>query len=220
MSLIKRFAFLFSFLLVAFCLRAENVASSIESFFVAMPDEEIEYLNMSLKSEMVELYKYNSPLKVKNLLGGESWISYMDSTRIDVVLSVNKVLMTIYAYEKRRGEKVYAVIKTLYTPITDSNVHFYNDMVVRLDTDKLFVFPDFKNFFVKTDKKELTKVLDKISMVFYRIDVLQDGTFCISLDDMWLDVLDANISGLLQQIKYSHPLSYTWNGKSFKLVKE
>lgn len=220
MSLIKRFAFLFSFLLVAFCLRAENVASSIESFFVAMPDEEIEYLNMSLKSEMLELYKYNSPLKVKNLLGGESWISYMDSTRIDVVLSANKVFMTIYAYEKRRGEKVYAVIKTLYTPITDSNVHFYNDMVERVDGDKIFVFPDFKDFFAKTDKKELTKVLDKISMVFYKIDVLQDGKFSISLDDMWLDVLDADISDVLKQIKYSHPLSYVWGGKRFKIVKD
>ena len=220
MSLIKRFALLVSVSLFAFCMKAENVASSIESFFVAMPDEEIEYLDMSLKSEMIELYKYNSPLKVRNLIGGESWISYMDSARIDVVLSANKVVMTICSYEKRRGEKVYAVIKTLYTPVADSNIHFYNDMYERVDIDKLFVFPSFKDFFEKTNKKELTKVMDKISMVFYKIDVLQDGKFSISLDDMWLDVLDANISEVLWQIKYSHPLSYMWDGKRFKAVKE
>ena len=128
--------------------------------------------------------------------------------------------MTICSYEKKRGEKLYAVVKTLYTPVADSDIHFYNDMVERVDGDKIFVFPDFKDFFAKTDKKELTKVLDKISMVFYRIDVLQDGKFSISLDDMWLDVLDADISDVLKQIKYSHPLSYVWGGKRFKIVKD
>ena len=220
MGLIKRFAIVIYMSLIVICVRAENISSSIESFFVAMPDEEIEYLNMSLKSEMVELYKFNSPLKVKNLMGGESWISYMDSTRVDVVLSSNKVFMTIYSYEKKRGEKIYAVVKTLYTPVADSDVHFYNDMVERVDADRLFVFPAFKDFFAKTNKKELTKVLDMISMVFYKIDVLKGGDFSISLDDMWLDVLDANISGVLKQTKSPQPLNYIWDGKRFKVEKE
>ena len=198
---------------------AEDIDNSAAGFFVAMPDDEIEYLNMSIKNEMVELYKIGNSSKARNLFSGESWISYMDSTRIDVTLAAEKCFMTIKVYEQKRGKRVYAVAKTMYTPIADSDICFYNEKMERLNADKIFVRPEFKDFFLKTNNKDLHEVMDKISMMFLKFDVSQDGDLMVSLNDMWLDVLDREVSNMLLQMKKEKPLCYGWDGKRFKEVE-
>ena len=198
---------------------AEGFDNTAAGFFVAMPDEEAEYLNMSLKSEMVELYKIGTSSKTRNLLGGESWISHMDTTRIDAVLATEKSLMTIKTYEQKKGKQLYAVVKTLYTPIADSEILFYNDKMEKLNTEKLFATPKFKDFFAKPSDKELRKIMDKITMMFIKIEVSEEGNLLVTLDDMWLDVLDKNISKKLLQLKKKTPLCYKWSKKQFKLVE-
>ena len=198
---------------------AEDIDNSAAGFFIAMPDDEIEYLNMSIKNEMVELYKIGNSSKTRNLFSGESWISYMDSTRIDITLAAEKCFMTIKAYEQKRGKIVYAVTKTMYTPIADSDICFYNEKMERLNVDKIFVRPEFKDFFSKTPNKDLREVMDKISMMFLKVDVSQNGDLMVSLNDMWFDVLDRDVSNMLLQLKKDKPLCYSWDGKRFKEVE-
>ena len=198
---------------------AEDIDNSAAGFFIAMPDEEIEYLNMSIKNEMVELYKIGNSSKARNLFSGESWISYMDSTRIDVTLAAEKCFMTIKAYEQKRGKRVFAITKTMYTPIADSDICFYNEKMERLNADKIFTLPKFKDFFSKTKNKDLREVMDKISMMFLKIDISQNGDLKVSLNDMWLDVLDRDVSNKLLQLKKRKPLCYSWDGKRFKEVE-
>ncbi len=205
--------------LITLLTHAEGFDNTAAGFFVAMPDEEAEYLNMSLKSEMVELYKIGTSSKTRNLLGGESWISHMDTTRIDAVLATEKSLMTIKTYEQKKGKQLYAVVKTLYTPIADSEILFYNDKMEKLNTEKLFATPKFKDFFAKPSDKELRKTMDRITMMFIKIEVSEEGNLLVTLDDMWLDVLDKNISNKLMQLKKKTPLCYKWSKKQFKLIE-
>ncbi|MBO5720578.1 MAG: DUF3256 family protein [Bacteroidales bacterium] len=219
MYIFKRLAFVVLFATYSVVVWAEGVGNSVDKFFVAMPDNEIEYLNMSLKSDMVDLYVRNSSKRVRNLLGGESWISYIDSSQIDVVLADGKCYLTIRAFEKKRGETIFAVVKTLYTPIADSSVKFYDNNCEMINSNKLFELPEFKNFFTKTDNKLLQGVMDRISMMFLKVDVSEGGDLFVSLDDMWLDVLDGGVSALLLDKKIKSPLRYTWSGKRFKMVE-
>ncbi|MBR4120114.1 MAG: DUF3256 family protein [Bacteroidales bacterium] len=204
--------------MISFVSQAKGGEDSIERFFIDMPDEEIEYLDMSLKREMIELYKANSTVKARNLMGGESWISYIDSSRIDIVLATNKCFMTIKQY-KRRNKEIYAVIKTLYTPIADSYLSFYNGDIEQLETSKYFKYPKFSDFFIKTKDKESKGVMDKISMLFYKIDVSTEGDLHISPDDMWLDVLEPKFQQHLSEIRKKNPICYRWDGKKFKQIE-
>lgn len=190
----------------------------VDVFFVQMPDVEIAYLNMSLKSEMVEFYKHNSSIKVRNLLGGESWISHIDSLQLDAVLVANKCFLTVKALEGKCGKRIYAVIKTVLTPIADSSIRFYDADAMSIDSYKLFNRPKFSDFFAKTKNKELKDVMDKITLMFLDIDVLPNGDLHVTMDDMWLDVLDSNTSKALLQIKHQAPLLYKWTGKRYKRV--
>lgn len=218
MYFFRRIALFVLFVLISFVSQAKQSEVSIERFFIDMPDEEIEYLDMSLKREMIELYNANSSIKVRNLMGGESWISYIDSSRIDIVLAANKCYATIKSYNKGR-KRVYAVIKTLYTPIADSYISIYNNDIERVDSYKYFKYPKFSDFFVKTKDKDLMKSMSKISMLFYKIDVLSNGNLHITLNDMWLDVLDNKLRQQLIEIRKELPLCYKWSGKRFKQIE-
>ena len=198
---------------------AEGIDKTAADFFVAMPDEEAEYLNMSLKGEMVELYKIGTSSKTRNLLGGESWISHMDTTRIDAVLAAEKCLMTIKTYKNKQGKQLYTVVKTLYTPIADSEIQFFNGEMEKLNSKKLFEYPKFKDFFAKPSDKELRKIMERITMMFIKIEVAEEGTLLVTLDDMWLDILESNISNKLLQLKKKTPLCYKWSKKRFKWVE-
>lgn len=218
MSFLKRFTLVVFVLALPFSLWAVDNDNLAERVFVKMPDSEILYLNMSLKSEMVEFYKHKSSTKVSNLLGGKSWISYMDSSRIDAVLVADKCFLTMRVFERKCGKSVYAIVKTLLTPIADSNIRFYNEDFEIIESDKLFELPKFSDFFVKTKDKKLREVMDKITMVFLKIEISASGNVLVSLDDMWLDVLDKEISNTLLEMKYNAPLCYKWTGKRFKRV--
>lgn len=198
---------------------AKGVVTSASNFFVVMPQSEIPYLDMSLKQEMVELYQIKSPMGVKNMFGGRSWISYMDSTRVDVVLSKDMCLLTVCEYEGKRGKKIYAVIKTLFTPIADSRLSFYDDDLQPLDVDRYINVPEFKDFFSKQAKKSVGEVVDKISMLFLKIDIAKDGTMGFTMDDMWLDVLDTDVVAKLRQSMQDGAITYKWNQNRFKRVE-
>jgi len=218
MNLFRRYTLIVLFALICFVSQAKQNEDSIERFFIDMPDEEIEYLDMSLKREMIELYKATSTVKVRNLMGGESWISYIDSSRIDIVLAANKCFMTIKQY-KRRNRVVYTIIRTLHTPIVDSYVSIYSNDIESIEVSKYLKYPKFADFFAKTKNKDLKRSMSKISMLFYKIDVLPNGNISISLNDMWLDVLDDKLKQQLTEIRVKHPLYYKWNGKRFKQIE-
>ena len=135
MSFFRRFVLVVVIAMISLGSWAEGLDTSTDTFFISMPDEETEYLNMSLKDEMVENY-YSSAKgsKTRNLLGGESWITYADLERVDVTLAAEKCFMSIKCYDKKRGELVYAVVKTMYTPIADSKIVFYNKRREKLDS--------------------------------------------------------------------------------------
>ena len=217
MSLFKPLFFTLLLSIISICSWAEESENSVSRFFVAMPDEEIEYLNMSLKNEMVELYKIGTSAKTRNLLGGESWISYIDSTRINITLAEGKCFMTVKQYDQKCGTKIYALVKTMYTPIADNDICFYNERMEKLNSDKIFELPKFKDFFAKTNDKRLCEVMDKIPAIFLKVEVSDNGDFWVSLNDMWFDVLDRDISDMLLQIKKKNPLCYKWTGKRFKV---
>ena len=219
MSFFKRFILSVFVLSFSVSLWAEGLDTSADTFFISLPDEETEYLNMSLKDEMVDKYYCAKGSKTRNLLGGESWITYIDLKRIDVTLAAEKCFMSIKCYDKKRGELVYAVVKTIYTPIADSEIVFYNKSREKLDSNKLIELPKFKDFFGMTSDKELREVMDKISMMFIKVDISEEGDLLFSLNDMWFDVLDSDISAKLLQIKYNAPLRYKWSGKRFKMVE-
>ena len=219
MSIFKRLALTILVSAFTICTWAEGRENSLENFFITMPDDEIEYLNMSLKSEMVELYKIGATGKVINLLGGESWITHMDSMRIDIVLANEKCYMTINTIEQKRGKKLYAIVKTIYTPIADSDICFYNEKLEKVDSENIFEYPKFKDFFSETNNKSLNEVMKKISMMFLKVEISENGNLMVTLNDMWLDVLDKEISNTLLQIKRKNPLCYSWSGKRFKLIE-
>jgi hypothetical protein len=219
MSFFRRFALVVVVAMISSGLWAEGLDTSVDTFFASLSDEETEYLNMSLKEEMVNNYYSANGTKTRNLLGGESWITYADLERIDVTLAAEKCFMSIRCYEKKRGELVYAVVKTMYTPIADSKIVFYNMWRERLDSDKIIDFPKFKDFFAKTSDKELGEVMNKISMMFIKVDISEEGDLLFSLNDMWLDVLNKDISSVLLQTKIKEPLRYRWTGKVFKRVE-
>lgn len=218
MAFLKRFALvtIMLFFVLSSWGKDENISAG--EFFIQLPYDEIPYLNITIKREMVEHYNYSTPVMIRNMLGGNSWVSYMDSSRIDVVLAADKVFLTVKAFNLGRRKKVYAVVKTLYTPVADSNIKFYDEDVELIKDGKLFERPEFEDFFIKTKDKELRGVMNKISMMFLKIDVSDKGDLLVSLDDMWLDVLDKDISDRLLKKKRKTPLCYKWTGKRFKKV--
>ena len=141
----KKFALLTFVFLSAITVSADN----IEEVFVNMPDSIIPYLNMSIRTDMVDKYKSKTHIETKNLLDGESLIIRMADNYIDMQL--NKVTsLSIAQLEKNDSTKILCLVKTYGNPAIESSVGFYTSDW-KVIADNSFGLPDFSDSKVMTD---------------------------------------------------------------------
>lgn len=217
MCFLRRIFFIVLFACFASSVFAERV-EGIRDFFVKMPDEVIPYLNYSLKSDMLDCYTVGNGRKTENLLKGKSWVSYCDSARIDVVLSDGKSLLSVLECERKKGTPIYAVIETIYTPIADSRITFYNSEMELLNGKAIIELPCKGNFFVSLPKS-LKGCFDVNEVPeFLKVSVSNDGALLFEADPVWYAAFDSDIRKLIEQNLLPKPLMYEWNGKRFKKV--
>ncbi len=217
MYFIRRIFFIALFTCFASSIFAERV-EGIRDFFVKMPDEVIPYLNYSLKSEMLDCYTDGKGRKTENILKGKSWVSYCDSARIDVVLSDGKSILSVFEYKKKKGTPIYAVIKTIYTPIADSRITFYNSDMELLSCEAIIELPCKGDFLISMPKDLKIYFKTNEVPVFLKVSVSNDGTLLFEADSVWYAAFDFDIRKLIEQNLLTKPLEYMWNGKRFKKV--
>ena len=211
----KKFALVIYVFLSAITVSADN----IEEVFVNMPDSIIPYLNMSIRTDMVDKYKSKTHIETKNLLDGESLIIRMADNYIDMQL--NKATnLSIAQLEKNDSTKILCLVKTYGNPAIESSVGF-SPSKLKVPSYHRFGFPDFFNNKMMTDmltccpdtmSAERFKDIQKtIEPAMVTATLSEDNTINVFINS---PLLTKEENKALDTIKKQK--SFKWNGDIFK----
>lgn len=115
--------FLF-FSLSLFTLSAE---SSIERYFLSMPDEYYLTLTKEMRKELIDAYKVDSSLSVKNKFRGESYILELDTTQNRLLIQNSlSGIVEVKMITNEENLSCLVLIFTACAPVCNSHIGFYN----------------------------------------------------------------------------------------------
>lgn len=195
------------------------VANNIEEMFINMPDSIIPYLNINIRTDMVDKYKNKTNIETNNLLDGKSMIKEIAGNRIDIQL--NKVTsLSITQLEKSDSTKVLCLIKNYGNPVMESNISFYtSDWKVIENKD--FGLPDFSDSKLMTEMltccpdtmsmEKFKETVKKIEPTMVAATFSEDNTINVTIS---CPILNNEEKKSLETIKKQK--SFKWNGNIFK----
>lgn len=123
---------------------------------------------------------------------------------------------TLRTLKTSEGKEILAVIRTVESPIADSQLDFYTSSWIPLKRSEYFSSPKGEHFF--NDRKDF-EMLDKyLSPLYTTYTFTSSHQLEIKLSHPdWLN--DEKKEELNQAFDRSTPLYFEWQGKSFKKVR-
>lgn len=195
------------------------VANNIEELFINMPDSIVPYLNMNIRTEMVDKYKNKTHLETNNLLDGNSLIKEITGNHIDIQLN-KATSLSIAKLEKSDSTKILCLIKSYGNPAIESNISFYtSDWKVIRNND--FGLPDFSDGKLMREmltcrpdtmsEEKFKEIKRTIEPAMVTASFSDDNTIKIFIN---CPVLNKEENKALEAIKKQKSLK--WSGDNFK----
>lgn len=115
--------------------------------FINYPATSLELLTRSMRLDMLDYYDADSICKIRNTMGGVSYLEMVKPDYLKVVLTdVSTLEIKILPYKK--GEVVMSIYTVgSVTQAPDSDVRFFNEDMKQLETKKFFKTPELTDFF-------------------------------------------------------------------------
>ena len=207
---------------LAACLTAiqASAQTTVGDVWKAMPDSILPYFNSAARTEIIDVYKINKESKVKNLLGGESWIK--DITDRCLEIQLNKVTsLQMQLLPTTDSTNIVCMVKTYGTQQKESEIKFYNTDWSKADGN--FSLPDFsdrnralemltqKPDTISEEKFKKLQALIEPAVVEARLDNKGNGTITFSISGLLLTKEEENELNCIKKQK-----SVKWDGKTFK----
>lgn len=193
----------------------ENVpaALTIRDAFANLQAPSLEILKRTVRLDMLDYLDADSIYKATNAMEGLSWIEGHGTDYLKVRLTpVSTVELKLLPVKKG------CVLMTVYTvggnsQAEDSQIDFYDEQLVRLDTKKYFSAPDLSAFFEipkgsLTSMKEIRDMIPFPTVAYSCSADSNDLEACLTVGE-YMNVDDYNIAKLF--LKPSVTLK--WNGK-------
>jgi len=146
----------------------------VERIFAEAPGTLFNSLSYSTRYELLNNFKQGKKNEALNNLGtAESRILKLSSGYLLVATSSSKTV-ELKLITQPKGDTVIAVIETVFTPVKDSRLSFYDLKWNRLDNSRFITVPTAADFFVAKAPKELRdELLNQLS--FAMINMEFDG---------------------------------------------
>lgn len=190
-------------------------ARNIKDFFKEIPTEQLPLLTENDRLDFIDYKENNMRARVTNIFGGKSEMTDLtdDYFRIELTKSSEmcaKMLLT------ESGDTVICVTHTFTSPMSDSNIHFYNTAWKELDNKELHSTPAYDNFWATTDTLtdvERMELMHKVDVYTTEI-ILSPETTDITYQ-LHVQVLEKKDEERITPLIKSQTLH--WNGKCFSL---
>lgn len=188
-------------------------ARTAADFFLSAPTTVVPAISERARLEMLEYFKANSDIEVKNMFGGTGKV--VVSTPMYVTVDVSDRSQLTIAVIPAKRDTTLAVIETVLTPVPDSRVTFYSRdwTELRQQPGELTVMD-----FVDRDALKADSGVEFPEFPFYTLSYLPDDNCFLAANTT------ANYyvkSDLPSGLKYMKPaLIVRFDGKKWQIKKE
>lgn len=193
---------------------------SAKRALIEMPADVLPLITRNARLDMLDYMQLDSIYRVKNLLGGESYIEKLDSSYVKLHIT-DASSLEIKILQLKSGANMVAAIYTVgdANTVSDSRLLMFDPSMKPVATKDYFKQPVLKNF-IKTpagatmSQSEIENLMPFLTICF---------EFKPSSTDMIVSLTSQGTLPL-ESLKIVEPyltptLTYEWNGKNYKLKK-
>lgn len=154
---------LFTLVLCLLCTSLWLSGRTVRDFFASEPDNIFLLVPHTARLDLLDYYDSGQRVEMSNRLGNGTQLIEVDSTYLRISTSKSRtveLLMLPYT----RHDTILAVIETVFTPVPDSRLRFFNSNWVELQSiQPLRPMPTLADLFLPTASKAKRKeLLDKL----------------------------------------------------------
>lgn len=211
MKFLIRITLIISLLITSINATAQLTA---ENAFIDAPNRIFPMIDSITRLDMIDYFNSGSPVASKNAFEGESKITEISPEKLQVRMSDASDYQIIILPAQK--DSIIALITTLYTPIKDSYITFYNRKWEQLDKVK-FEEPTLKDWLTPEGKKAIIDVEN--TLPFLLVTYFYDpSTATLMLSHNMKEYLpNTDIEKADKWLKSN--LKYQWTGKKMKPLK-
>lgn len=180
--------------------------------FIDMPESITPYITPEMREDMVDYFAVGSKKGVTNLLMGESAVEEITDYSFTIKLASGKSVLSVRKYFTSKNDSLYVTIKTVSTPAPDSAIKFFDSQWNLLDDNKMFVFPEAKDFFDKPGTEDSKSAIALINITLLKLSFTSEGNIDAEIST---DFLPDEIKDRITPLISDKPKTYSWNGKRF-----
>lgn len=190
---------------------------TIRDFFASEPDDIFMLVPHTARLDMLDYYDSGQKVEIANKLGTSTQLDTLDNSYLKIHTSKSRSVELLMLQYSRR-DTIIAVIETIFTPVPDSRLRFFNSNWVELSSIRpLKKMPTLDDFFLPTvNKAKRSELLDKLPFTLLEMTFTSRNTL----------VVRHNLDKFLSKEEFTKfkpylrdKLTYSINGAKFTLSK-
>lgn len=190
---------------------------TIRDFFANEPDDIFMLVPHTARLDMLDYYDSGQKVEMANKLGTNTQLDTLDNSYLKIHTSKSRSVELLMLQYSRR-DTIIAVIETVFTPVPDSRLRFFNSNWVELSSIRpLKKMPTLDDFFLPTvNKAKRSELLEKLPFTLLEMTFTSRNTL----------VVRHNLDKFLSKEEFTQfkpylrdRLTYSINGAKFTLSK-
>ena len=190
---------------------------TIRDFFASEPDDIFMLVPHTARLDMLDYYDSGQKVEMSNKLGTGTKLDSLDNNYIKLHTSESRTVELLMLQYSQR-DTIIAVIETVFTPVPDSRLRFFNSNWVELSSIRpMKKMPTLDDFFLSTaDKAKRSELLEKLPFSMLEMTFTSHNTLVVrhNLDKFLSKQEFAQFKPYLRE-----KLTYNINGAKFTLTK-
>ena len=141
------------------CAALGGECRNVRDFFASEPDDIFLLVPRTVRLDLMDYYDNGQRVELTNRMGNGTQLIDLDSTYVKVRTSASRVVeLLMIPYTKR--DTILAVIETVFTPVADSRLRFYNSNWVQLTSiQPLRPMPELGDLMLPTASRDKRREL-------------------------------------------------------------
>ncbi|MCC8143380.1 MAG: DUF3256 family protein [Tannerellaceae bacterium] len=192
-------------------------AQDMASFFIAMPDRQLPFLESTWRKDLVELYNTGKEARLQNTMEGYSTLKQLTGDYLLLQTSERSTL-EMKLLPLVNNSQIICVVSTVEGPVADSQVSFYTTTWQPLPVNELFR-PEPVSWFLR---EEADTGSDRYKDAVSRLD-MELVKYTLSPDDITLTAmyttplyLSREDRELVKPYVKEEPKVYRWERSQFR----
>lgn len=149
-------------------------ARTVRDFFASEPDDLFMLLPHNARLDMLDYYDSGQTVDMRNNLGDSTRLIDLTDNYLKVQMSSAKhVEIRLLNWSKR--DTIIAVVETVFTPVPDSRITFYNSNWSPLETIRPLKMPTIDDFFLPAANRDMRNKVHAAAP-FFCIELTFTGT--------------------------------------------